>query len=621
MDLLDLCPKKSTHNGSIHYYQNIISLPITGLIKELHVRKIRRKHVSALLKWLDANPQIENLSLNISDSETISRFINYTKSHPYLAITFAISSRLKLDLTTIFCIPNHLRRLVLENVFLAEPWSTKHLIGFITHSRHLRQLFLHHCDLFYTFKNTLARALLQSQMEELKIISCKIIYLKNFKEGTMSLLNAIAHSRNLGIVNISNNDDLINEKLEVFQNVVFVADKLTSLTLTSIHLNDSALQCLVSILSLNRITYLKLDRVTFSSALDNRFTEALAANSSIVHLHVQYEKLLAVFQALISNRSIAFLEVDDNMTLEKSHTLAIMITKTTSIQRLRLCNYVMTSTPERTEVIINALKHNRTIKYLEFSYVPHWLIENPVLFSILEHQTFIEFLELSFNSDILLPEATRLLAQALKHNSTLKVLKIHHYFIYGTSQKTILDALAYNSTLEVLEIYLILHYGHTYRPSFTWENPFEFLKYNSSLRILKIPLSITTSVCNSLATALRFNNALEELYLDGIETFDPFFEAFQYNSTLCVFSTEIYNQYPSILSQLINFNLHNPGIKLKLGSDYESTNTQSPDALTKISANKYIMTHRNLPLREIIPDEVADHLLNTSNEQGLMRFF
>lgn len=618
MDLLDLSPKIEYHNNpkTHHFFKNIASLPPVGLIKNLHVPKIRKKHVTALFNWLDLNPQIENLNLRLSEPETIYRFINYIKNKSYLSLTIGPPSRLKLDLNIVFCNPDHLQRLVLQHIFLAEPEPTRHLVNFVTHSRDLQQLFLYHCDLYYTFKDQLAQALEQSRLEWLRIISCKIVYPENFNENSRSLLNVIAHGSNLRMVDISDNNDRSPNNTQP-ENVISVANKLTSLTLSFTQLNKDACRALASILNLNRVTYLQLNNIFISPSLENNLTDALARNDSIIHLNAREINRFAIRSALIFNNTIAFLEIDDpNMTHAKFQALADMIIEKTSIQRLRFGRSIISNQADNKsiEVLANALKCNHHIKHVEFySCGPL----NNILMSSFEYDNSVEYLELVIQSTFYWTSIEPI-SRALKHNSTLKILKINYYGINCPSE-LITEFLAYNSTLEVFEI---SQTSNPVRRHYTCGNLFEVLKHNSTLRVLKLPLSITSDACHNLATSLCYNQTLEYLHLDRIETFDPLFEALKYNSTLIVFSAvSCHQQYISEDPRIADLRMYNPRIKLKLGNVFSLTNMKSPKPLTKISANRYIASHRYLPIREIIPDEVANHLQKAVDKQGLFKLF
>ena len=178
-------------------------------------------------------------------------------------------------------------------------------------------------------------------------------------------------------------------------------------------------------------------------------------------------------------------------------------------------------------VLAQALHHNSTLKMLDLSHNNISDVVATHLAQALHHNSTLKMLDLSHNniSDV----GATALAQALHHNSTLNTLNLSHNNISDVGATDLAQALHHNSTLNTLNL--------SHNDVGATDLAAQALHHNSTLKMLDLSHNNISDVgATALAQALHHNSTLNTLNLSRNNISDvgatDLAQALHHNSTL-----------------------------------------------------------------------------------------
>lgn len=563
-----------------------------------------RDNISTAVHQLRTHPEIENVTIqtnNCKIMKTLTRVITLNPNR-YLKLKLHFKSKTKFNLDSVLNSQLQLRELTLINFLLITKRDAKALANFLANIHTLNDLTLQGCRLSDSFRIHLQQFLEKSHLMSLTMIDCDIIYCKI--NANPSIFEIIFKAPDLNIVELKMNDECCTPFII---NPETMPHKIESLTLAKIPFNVSIMNALVYILQHGKLRHLDLDLKNCPPNLQNVLITILSNCKTIEHLFWREGNDFPILRDLSTFKNLVTLDMGDN----KIHVndwlpLIKFIHCTKTLQRLAFNpNYL--NDIFYVKELIDAFRINTSIRNLRFNPFLFWPNTSIIdLFSLLGDSTTLKHLEVSLQT--LTKDYSGVVSRGLMHNSTLKTLIINIIEINSTSYdmtKDIIDSIAFNSTLQKLHIN-VMPSSRMIRQAFNDESAlFQGLIYNQTLRSLSLDILSSYSASASLAHALKNNQSLQHLNIKFIGNINCIRDALLYNSTLLTFNAKyISSSLPNLLKQY----------------RFERQSNQL-QPLTKAASNCYIVTHHNLPPKDIIPDEVANHLIKAAARFNLHRYF
>ena len=340
------------------------------------------------------------------------------------------------------------------------------------------------------------------------------LYLSNnsLKTHVAVILKALKEKSVLKIIHLNNN--LMTEEVaEDLATVIRNNSSLEKLCIGNNMLGLSAVMILQALQEHSRLKVLNICDNNLSAYVAKDLVTIIKNNSCLEKLYLSNNSLKTsaalILKALKEKSVLKILHLNNNlMTEEIAEDLATVIRNNSSLEKLCIGNNMLGLSAV---MVLQALKEHSRLKVLNINDNNLTAHVAEDLATIIKTNSSLEKLYLSNNS---LKTSAGIILKALKEKSVLKVLHLNNNLMTEEVAEDLAAVIRNNSSLEQLCI-------GSNKLGLSAVMILQALQEHSRLKVLNISdNNLTPNVAEDLATIIKINPGLEELYLsnNGLKT-------------------------------------------------------------------------------------------------------
>ena len=325
--------------------------------------------------------------------------------------------------------------------------------------------------------------------------------------SAVMILQALQEHSRLKVLNLSGNN-LTAHVAKDLATIVKNNPGLEELYLFNNGLKTSACVILKALKKKSNLTILHLNNTLMTEEVAEDLAAAIKNNSSLEELCIGSNRLglsaVMILQALQEHSKLKVLNIDNNnLTAHVAEDLATIVKNNSGLNKLYLSNNCLKTSAS---VILKALKDksNLTILHLNNTLMTGEVVED--LAAVIRNKSSLKKLSLESNR---LGLSAVVILQALQEHSRLKVLNLGGNNLTAHVAEDLAAAIRNNSSLEKLCI-------GSNRLGLSAVMILQALQEHSRLKVLNLGgNNLTAHVAEDLATIVKNNSGLEELYLSN----------------------------------------------------------------------------------------------------------
>ena len=329
--------------------------------------------------------------------------------------------------------------------------------------------------------------------------------------STVMIVNALMQVTTLKVLNLNDNQNRSEELAPALTSIISHNKSMESLLLSDNNLNDDGvIKIAQSLCKHNTLKVINLQSNNITEKAAEALASIISSNTGLEELYLGNNTIqLGIITMSTALKNISSLKVLDlysnNIPEEAADELSAAIKANNSLEKLSLGGNHLGSS---TVMVVNALKQFTTLKELD-------LIDNqnrseelaPALTSIISHNKCMESLLLSGNN--LNDDGIIKIAQSLCKHNKLKMINLRSNNITEKAAEALASIISSNTGL----IKLYLGNNKIQLGVITISTA---LTNISSLKVLDLENNnIPKEAADELSAAIRVNNSLEKLWLDG----------------------------------------------------------------------------------------------------------
>ena len=427
------------------------------------------------------------------------------------------------------------------------------------------------------------------------------------------ILQALQEHSKLKVINLGGNN-LTAHVAEDLATIVKNNSGLEELYLSNNGLKTSASVIFKALKKKSNLRILHLNNTLMTEEVAEDLAAAIRNNSSLEQLCLESNRLglsaVMILQALQEHSRLKVLDLDDNnLTAHVAKDLATIVKNNSGLEELYLSNNGLKTSAS---VILKALKEksNLRILHLNNTLMTEEVAED--LAAAIRHNTSLEQLCLESNRSGL---SAVMILQALQEHSRLKGLNLDDNNLTAHVAEDLATIVKNNSGLE--ELYLSNNGLKTSASVI-----FKALKKKSNLIILHLNNTLMTEeVAEDLATVLRNNSSLEQLCIGsnrlGLSAV-VILQALQEHSRLKVLDLGDNNLTTHVAKDLATIVKTNSDLEeLYLSNNSLKTSASVILKALKEKSNLIILHLNNTLMTEEVAEDLATVLRNNSSLEQL----